>query len=127
MSLHFVSHPWQVQDFEDGILVTITPQDLNLETIALLVDDLFDLALESGRSQLYLDFGAAGALPSLVVGKLFALDRKLRTIDGSLYLCNLDPDLSTSLQVVRFGDQFDQSTAEVASVAVTTVANQQRR
>ncbi len=98
MSLHFVSHPWEVQDVEDGTLVRITPQDLGVEIVAVLVDELFDLTQEFGRSDLFLDLQEVRSLPSQVAGKLFALDRKLKGAGGRLVLCNLDAALYEQLQ-----------------------------
>jgi len=104
MALHFVTHPWEVQDFEDGILVRYTQRDLDVHTAATLVDELTELALESGRPTLYLDLAEVHFLPSLVVGKLFALDRRLRAMDSRLVLCNLSPTLAEFLQVAGWPD-----------------------
>jgi len=90
MSLHFVSHRWEVEDFEDGTLVRLARQDLDELNAAQLVDELFDLACDLGRAHLYLDFTGTGQLPRLVAGQLFALERRLRGIGGRLRLCNLD-------------------------------------
>jgi anti-anti-sigma regulatory factor len=95
MPMHFVSHPWQVQDVEDGTIVTLTEQDLQ---DAGLTDDLCELALESGRPRLYLDLLEVRKLSSTVAGKLFALDRRLREAGGRLVLSNLAPALCEALQ-----------------------------
>ena len=102
MSLHILSHPWEVQEVEDGILVKITPQDLDVQTIAILTDELFELAQESGQRTLYLDFREVDLVPSILIGKLFALDRNLREVEGCLVLCNLNPVLTELLQVERW-------------------------
>ena len=78
MSLYTLSHLWEVEDVEDGIAVRLTPRDLDVETLAILADELTELALESGRPKLYLDFGRVNLLTSVVIGKLFAVDRRLR-------------------------------------------------
>lgn len=78
MSLHQISHPWEVQNVEDGILVKIRYRDLDLQSLSVLTEELFELVQESDQSKLYLDFGEVDCLPSLAVGKLIALDRKLR-------------------------------------------------
>ncbi len=94
MSMHFVSHPWQVQDVDDGTIVKLTEQDLD----TALADDLLELALESGRPNLYLDLLEVRALSGNVAGKLFSLDRRLRTAGSRLVLCNLAPMLCEALQ-----------------------------
>ena len=99
MSLHVLSHPWEVLEVEDGILVKITHQDLNVQTVSILADELFEVAQESGQPTLYLDFGEVVMLPTILTGKLFALDRKLRAVGGRLVLCNLNSVLQEWLQV----------------------------
>ena len=49
MSLHFVSHQWEVEDFEEGTLVRLAGHELDAEGAAQLVDELYDLALDLGR------------------------------------------------------------------------------
>ena len=95
MALHFVSHPWQVQDVEDGTVVKLNEQDLR---DADVVEDLLNVVLESGRPHLYLDLLEARRLSSRLATKLFALDRRLRTAGGRLVLTNLAPWLCEALQ-----------------------------
>jgi anti-anti-sigma regulatory factor len=97
MSLHILSHPWLVQDRERGPLVQVTARDLDTGTLAILTDELFDLAQESGRTDLTLDFAEVKVLPRVAVGKLLALDRRLREAGGCLLMCGLDPDARDSL------------------------------
>ena len=99
MSLHVLTHPWEVQDLDNGPLVRITDRDLEVGAISALIDELFELVQESGQPNLSLDFASVNVLPSVVVGKLFALDRKLRERGGRLFLCNLNPVLKALLQV----------------------------
>lgn len=94
MSLHFVSHPWEVQDTEDGTVVKLTEDDLRMAQI----DELLELALESGRPNLYLDLLEVRSLPARLASKLFGLDRRLRAAGGRLILCNLAPTLCEALQ-----------------------------
>jgi anti-anti-sigma regulatory factor len=95
MSLHFVSHPWQVQDVEDGTVVKLTEQDLR---DADVIEDLLSLVMESGRPNLYLDLLEVRRLWSGLAGTLFALDRRLRAAGGRLVLANLAPLLCEALQ-----------------------------
>ncbi len=99
MSLHVLSHPWEVQETDNGPLVKITHRDLNVGTVSILADELFELALESSGSNLYLDFEDVHFLASLVPGKLFALNRHLRGAGKHLVLCNLSPALKQSFPV----------------------------
>jgi len=91
MSLQILSHPWEVVQAEDGIRVKLSPQDLDLLTISVLAEELFELALESSGPVLTVDFAEVDCLASLVVGKLYALDRRLREVGGRLVLTNVSP------------------------------------
>ena len=93
MSLYTLSHLWEVEDVEDGISVRLTHRDLDVQTLSILADELTEIALESGRPTLYLDFGRVNLLNSVVIGKLFAVDRRLREAGGRLVLCNLDSNV----------------------------------
>ena len=42
---------------DDGTLVKLLPRDLDKETVPVLVEDLYELAQESGQPNLYLDLG----------------------------------------------------------------------
>ena len=95
MSMHFVSHPWQVQDVEDGTIVKLNEQDLQDPN---LTDDLLELVFESGRSKLYLDLLEVRSVSSVVAVKMFTLDRQLREAGGRLVLSNLAPALCEALQ-----------------------------
>jgi anti-anti-sigma factor len=93
MSLHVLSHPWKVQQVKDGTLIRITRQDLDVTTVSVLAHELFELAQESGQPQLYLDFADVSFVPTVLLGKLLALDRQLHAIGGRLVLCGLNPEM----------------------------------
>jgi anti-anti-sigma regulatory factor len=98
MSFHFVSHSWEVSNLYDGIMVTVSQQELEPHTIAVLVDELFELVRESGQPHLYLDLGKVRFLASMVTDKLITLDDMMRHMDCRLILCNLDPLILQTLQ-----------------------------
>jgi anti-anti-sigma regulatory factor len=95
MPMHFVSHPWQVEDVADGTVVKLTEPDLRDTELA---DELLELALENGHPRLYLDLLAVGWMPSTVAARLFRLDRRLRASGGCLILTNLASPLCEALQ-----------------------------
>jgi anti-anti-sigma factor len=114
MSFHFCSHSWEVRDMHDGTLVTLTARDLDKETVPVLVEDLYELASESGQPNLYLDLAAIHQFASVVLGKLLALDTKLREHGGRLVLLNLDPFVYQQFQITRIIDVLDVRQAETA-------------
>ena len=93
--MHFVSHPWQVEDVEDGTVVKLTERDCNDSG---LTEDLLALVMESGRPKLYLDLLEVRGLSSVVARRLFVLDRRLQSTGGRLVLCNLASGLCEALQ-----------------------------
>lgn len=86
MVLQFISNNWDVRDVEGAVLVKLRGRDLIGTTALLLVDDLRELLRESGKSDLYLDFGAVETLSSTVLAQLVILDRTLSAEGGHLTL-----------------------------------------
>ncbi|MBI2803875.1 MAG: STAS domain-containing protein [Planctomycetes bacterium] len=107
MSFHFCSHSWEVLDTPDGTRITLTNRDLDPETAAVLVDDLLEVVLESGRPNLYLDFSEIRQLSSVVMGKLLALNTQLREHGGRLILLRLHPMVLEAFRVARLTEVLD--------------------
>ena len=104
MSLYALSHFWEVEDVEDGTSVKLTHRDLDVHTLSILADELAELALESGLPNLYLDFGNVNVMTSVFIGKLFAVERRLRERGGRLILSNIDPALHEVFQAMNWPD-----------------------
>ena len=113
MAFHFLSHGWRVTDLTDGIMVGISQQDLDQNTIAVLDDELVELVSESGHSQLHVNLEEVRFLTSAALGKLISLDAMLRKIDCRLVLCNIDLCLNQSLQATRLAESIDRSSLRV--------------
>jgi anti-anti-sigma factor len=107
MSFHFLSHSWEVKEVDDGLLVRCTHRDLDALTIPVMVDELYELVLENGPPNLYLDFGQLHYLASIVIGKLISLNEKLHHIGGRVVVCNLDPSLYEPFRVARVTELLD--------------------
>ena len=114
MALQFLSHNWEVAHVDDGILVTLSQRELDSQAIWILVDELFELALESGRPNLYVDFANVRHLAGIVFGKLITLDKKLREVDCRLILCNVDRFLYQSFRAARLTENLDIRAGEAA-------------
>jgi anti-anti-sigma factor len=91
MSFHFCTHAWEVRDTDDGTLIVMTDRDLDMATLPVLVDDLFEIVQESGKPNLYLDFSKVQMIVSVMLGKLIAVHEKLRENGGRLILIGLEP------------------------------------
>jgi anti-anti-sigma factor len=114
MAFHFCAHSWEVRDLEDGTVVTISNRDLDRETIAVLVDELLELVMESGQANLYLDFERIGLISSVVIAKMLLLDTKLREHGGRLILLNVNPSNYRLFQAARLTDALDIRTLVTA-------------
>jgi anti-anti-sigma factor len=104
MSFHFCTHPWEVRDVPNGLQVTLTRRDLDPNSVPSLVEDLFELVLENGQRDLYLDFSEIQMMPSVIVGKMIALNTKLGERGGWLVVINLDPAVHETFHAARVGD-----------------------
>jgi anti-anti-sigma regulatory factor len=107
MLLPLLSDEWLVERLENGIRVTLNQQELDSKTIWILVDELFELVLKTGQTNLYVDFGNVRRLASIVFGKLITLDKKLRAMDCRLILCNVDPFVYQSFRAARLTENLD--------------------
>jgi len=83
MSLHVITHRWEVRDIDNGSLVKITTGTWTRPLLSILTDDLFLLCWRA-PARPDPGFREVRVLPASVIGKLFALDRRLREVgDGS--------------------------------------------
>src|SRR5437660_6811957 len=107
MALQFLSHNWQVEHIDNGIEVTLSQQELDSKAIWILVDELFELAQESGQSNLYVNFGNVRRLAAIVFDKLITLDKRMREVDCRLILCNVNPSVYESFRAARLTENLD--------------------
>jgi anti-anti-sigma factor len=69
-------------------------------------EELNRLADQYSRHNLILDFGGVEAFASLAIGKLVALNAKLRQLGGRLALCNLTPAVTEVIHIMGLGRVF---------------------
>jgi anti-anti-sigma factor len=118
MSFHFCSHSWEVRDVDDGTRVKLTPRDLDMGTVPVMVDELVELVRESGRPNLYLDFSDIHVLTSVVLGNLLSLDTKLRKHGGRVVMLHVDSHLHGICEATRLTEVLDiRSDAPLESIA----------
>lgn len=114
MAFHFCSHAWEVRDMQDGTLVRLSPRDLDPETVSVIVDELFELVQESGQPRLYLNFAEIRQIASVVIGKLLALNARLREHGGRLILLDVNPFPYETMQAARINEVLDIRVKEAA-------------
>ena len=69
-------------------------------------EQLYELVEDPGLHKFILDFGRVEALSSALVGKLFALHRRLRETGGRLVLCGVRPHLFEVFEVLKIPQLF---------------------
>jgi anti-anti-sigma factor len=107
MSLQFLSHSWQVGCVDDGIMVTLSQQELDSKRLWAMADELFELAQENGQPNLYVDFTNVRSLASVIFSILVSLDKRLRDGGCRLILCNLDPFVYQSFRATGLTENLD--------------------
>ena len=95
------SRRWlQIEPVGDVAVVTFTQSDiLDLETIRILGEQLLDLA-DDGR-QVVLNFCRVRRLSTALVGKVVALNQRLKALGGQLTLCQVAPHLHEALDLLQ--------------------------
>lgn len=112
MAFHFCTHSWEVSQIDDGTLIVMTQSDLDLATVPLLVDDLIETVHESGQPNLYLDFSKVRLISSVVIGKMVAVNDRLREHGGRLIMLGLHPVHYQMFQATRLTETLDVRLAE---------------
>jgi anti-anti-sigma factor len=68
---------------------------LETEEIEQLGDLLYALVEEHGRKNLLISFGNVQLIGSYLLGKLLGLQRRIKTANGRLALCQIGPDINS--------------------------------
>ncbi len=91
----------------NAAVARFTVQSIRDEQLILRIfDQLNRLADEYARHNLVLDFAGVEAFASLTIGKLVALNTKLRQLGGRLALCNLTPAVAEVINLMGLGRVF---------------------
>jgi anti-anti-sigma factor len=109
---------WLEREDMGGVTVvrlkTAQVQDEN--TLRTVFELIYKLVGEVGRNQLVLNLAAAEFLPSMGLGKLVMLNRKVQAAQGRLALCHLTPLVQDSLEHTRLTPLFSIYATEAEAV-----------
>jgi anti-anti-sigma factor len=106
-SKHGTTHWLEREDFGDVTVVRLkTPRGLDDDTIRAVFDPIYSLVTEMGRSNLVLNLEAVEYLPSIALGKLVMLNRKVQAANGRLALCQLSPAVEETLESTHLKELF---------------------
>jgi anti-sigma B factor antagonist len=84
-----------------------TSQVQDEEILRTVFDMISKLITDMGRTQIVLNLSAADFLPSMGLGKLVMLNRKIQAVQGRLALCHLAPVVEESLEHTRLTPLFN--------------------
>jgi anti-anti-sigma factor len=76
-------------------------QIVNEEAVEALGEQLLSLGDDSGHRQVVLNLGNVERVSTALLGKLVALQRRLRLTGGGLALCEVRPELQAVLRTLR--------------------------
>jgi anti-anti-sigma factor len=82
------------------------PKALDDDTARTVFDSLYSLVDDMGRNNLVLNLASVEFLPSLALGKLVMLNRKVQVGQGRLTLCQLLPSPREVLDTTHLSDLF---------------------
>ena len=97
----------EVQTTDDLAVVKLTSHSLNDTNVQDLGEQLFRLVEEQGQRNLHLDLSDVRFVPSMGLGKLVALNKKVRGVGGHLALVNVPASVYEAIQATRLDKLLD--------------------
>ena len=117
MSAPHGTHWLERQDFGDVTVVRLkTPRNLDDDVLRTIFDPIYTLVDGVGRKKLVLNLAAVPYLPSMALGKLVMLNRKVQVGGGRLALCQLTPVAEEILDGTALKSLFNTYAAEDEAV-----------
>src|ERR1700684_497663 len=90
----------EVEDIGDVLVVNFVDKKiLDEQNIQIIGEQLFGLVDQNNK--ILLNFGDVEYLSSAALGKLIALNKKVKASDGRLILCNIDPNIYEVFELTR--------------------------
>lgn len=77
------------------------------EVIQVIFDQILAWVNNFGRNNLVLNLAAAEFLPSMALGKMVMLNRRVKSANGRLALCNLTPLVEQDLDITKLTTIFN--------------------
>lgn len=108
----------ELSEVEDVTVVRFLDRKLlDAANIQELGDELFGLVERDKRKRLLLNFSNVEFLSSAALNKLIILDKKVKTNNGKLKLCNLRPEILEVFAITRLNQLFDIADDEADALA----------
>ena len=104
-------------DFGDVTVIRLkTPQMFDDDVMKNVFDLIYRLVDAMGRNKLVLNLAVVEYLPSMGLGKMVMLNRKVQTANGRLALCDVTPTLLKVLETTHLTGVFEIFATEEEAV-----------
>lgn len=102
MMSHHGTHWVERQDFDALTVVRLKPpKNPDEDVIRTVFDLIYKLISDVGRNQLIVNLAGVEFFPSMGLGKLVMLNRKIQAAKGRLALCHVGTDVHQALEQTR--------------------------
>lgn len=106
MSEKHGTHYLDREDFGDVTVVRLKTKAVDDESFREIFVPIYSLVSDVGRCKLVLDLSIANYLPSMALGKLVMLNRKVQSAGGRLALCGISPPVGEILKTTHIYSLF---------------------
>jgi anti-anti-sigma factor len=121
MSTTHGTHWLEREDFGPVTVVRFkVPKLLDDDTVRAVFDPIHSLLIDAGRHHLVLNLATVEYLPSLAIGKLVLLNRRVQAANGQLALCHLTPEVTKILDLTGLIELFNIYSDEQKAVQAIT-------
>ena len=79
--------------------------------------ELFSLVEHDNRRSILVNFDNVDFLYSAALGKLITLDRKVKSVQGRLKMCNIRPEILEVFQITKLNKVFDIRGEEAEAIS----------
>lgn len=102
MPSHHGAHWVERQDFDAVTVVRLKmPKVPDEDVIRTAFDLIYKLVSDVGRNQIIVNLATVAFLPSMGLGKMVMLNRKIQAARGRLALCHLGDEVRHALEATR--------------------------
>ncbi|MFM7150478.1 MAG: STAS domain-containing protein [Gemmataceae bacterium] len=106
MSQHPVHRLFEWEPAGNVTVVRFTTSHLRDERIILTVMESLEKMVETGKTNLLIDFTGIEAFASFAIGKLIRFNERMKPPVGRLAFCNLTPNVQEIIKIMNLGRMF---------------------
>jgi anti-sigma B factor antagonist len=100
-----------------AVVTLLDPKILDEENIRILGEQLFKLVDEEGHTKVLIRFGRVEFLSGTALLKFILLNHKLKSHQGRLVLCEINPETYEVFEITKMNKLFNIQKTEKAGLA----------